>query len=455
MGWRDTLLNNGKASFRGVEFFVDRIQNGFGRRNIVHQFPKSDDIFTEDLGRLADTFRVTGFVIQTEDNEFNYIAERNELRDALRQSGAGAFIHPSLGSFDVVVTSANESETFVRNSGIARFEITFTQAKDEEFLVAEVNPVKLVDYQADISWDLNLDAFADAFALDLPSFSQLDLVSDLTAISAAAKKAVNGVFNSLASAKAEALGTITNLVSTFTLVVNSPCQLGDTIEGMIGAIGDVAGLAGESVTSGILGACSGRERGGGTAPKNLYDTASSQNVTLSEFGQTTGDVTEVQTTSLETAQQYANQQGVLNLAAQKALIDACQMAVRDDYGSYEDAQDKLNEISDAIEAHVDILGAQVSNASLAAYNVSLSNDTAVESMESLRSSFAKGMEAIGAKLATVEDYVVPPGVQTTLTLAYEKYKDVSRDSEIEERNRIACRHPGFIDGGTTIEVLSE
>lgn len=44
-------------------------------------------------------------------------------------------------------------------------------------------------------------------------------------------------------------------------------------------------------------------------------------------------------------------------------------------------------------------------------------------------------------------------VSASLLLAYERYEDISRESDIVQRN--AIRHPGFIAPGSELEVLSE
>lgn len=45
-GWRDRLRD---ASFRGVPFSVDDDDASFGRRVQLHEYPKRDKPYTEDL----------------------------------------------------------------------------------------------------------------------------------------------------------------------------------------------------------------------------------------------------------------------------------------------------------------------------------------------------------------------------------------------------------------------
>jgi prophage DNA circulation protein len=49
--------------------------------------------------------------------------------------------------------------------------------------------------------------------------------------------------------------------------------------------------------------------------------------------------------------------------------------------------------------------------------------------------------------------VQPQATQPALVLAYSLYEDASRDADIIARNNV--RHPGFVPGGRTLEVLAD
>jgi hypothetical protein len=59
--WRDALL---PAMFDGCPFFAEAGSQSGGRRIVVHQFPKRDFPYAEDMGRRATEFLVRGYVIQ-------------------------------------------------------------------------------------------------------------------------------------------------------------------------------------------------------------------------------------------------------------------------------------------------------------------------------------------------------------------------------------------------------
>jgi len=58
--WRDKLL---PAMYDGIPFFVDVGTRESGRRTVVHEFPKRDLPYSEDMGRRAIEYSVRGYVI--------------------------------------------------------------------------------------------------------------------------------------------------------------------------------------------------------------------------------------------------------------------------------------------------------------------------------------------------------------------------------------------------------
>ena len=134
MSWKDELLwadstnqLRKKASFRNAFFFVADSDAGFGRRNIIHQFPNNNRPFIEDLGRNVNTFLIKGYVIGNSDNDQNYFTERNALIQALAEEGSGQLYHPFLGVWTVsLIEEVRMRETF-REGGIARFDMNFIE----------------------------------------------------------------------------------------------------------------------------------------------------------------------------------------------------------------------------------------------------------------------------------------------------------------------------------------
>ena len=60
--WR-TLLLSAPASFRGIAFHVESGTLSGGRRTVVHEYPKRNDPYAEDMGRHASRWSLTGYLI--------------------------------------------------------------------------------------------------------------------------------------------------------------------------------------------------------------------------------------------------------------------------------------------------------------------------------------------------------------------------------------------------------
>ena len=117
--WKARLV---PASFGGVEFKVDVSARVGGRRTVLHEFPKRDTPYAEDMGRAAKRFTIAGYVIGGD-----YFDQRDALIDALETEGAGTLIHPTMGEFQVNPGPYNVTEHRERGR-IAEFEMSFVEA---------------------------------------------------------------------------------------------------------------------------------------------------------------------------------------------------------------------------------------------------------------------------------------------------------------------------------------
>lgn len=78
-----------RASYRGAKFWVDKDQLGTGRRLVVHEFPKRDDPYVEDMGRSANKITVTAYVASD-----NVLAEAKALKVACDRGGVATLQLP-------------------------------------------------------------------------------------------------------------------------------------------------------------------------------------------------------------------------------------------------------------------------------------------------------------------------------------------------------------------------
>jgi len=71
-----------RASFRGAKFWVEQDTVNTGRRLVVHEFPKRDLPYVEDMGRSANTVDITAYVCSD-----NAGGEASALRSACERLG--------------------------------------------------------------------------------------------------------------------------------------------------------------------------------------------------------------------------------------------------------------------------------------------------------------------------------------------------------------------------------
>ena len=116
MSWRDRIDPELTGSFRGVAFHVERADTQGGRRWLVHEYPRRDRPYTEDMGRRAKEWRLTFFVAGDD-----YDRERDALIEALDAPGAATLVHPYLGSFSAVAPRSAAGSRGGATSGAGGF----------------------------------------------------------------------------------------------------------------------------------------------------------------------------------------------------------------------------------------------------------------------------------------------------------------------------------------------
>lgn len=117
--WRSRML---RASFRGAPFHVEAGGRLSGRRTVLHEYPKRDDPYAEDMGRLARKFQVTGYLIGA-----TYLRLRDNLIYALEIEGPGTLTLPTFGQMNVQCPTYSVTEVRERG-GYCVFEMLFVEA---------------------------------------------------------------------------------------------------------------------------------------------------------------------------------------------------------------------------------------------------------------------------------------------------------------------------------------
>lgn len=148
--WRDILLGE-PASFRRVIFHVEGGGRASGRRVVPHEYPKRNDPYTEDMGRHARRFQISGYLVYRPSNPlYEYTSQRQLLYEALEEDDAGTLVHPVLapGGMLVMCERYNMIESRERG-GFTQFEMQFVEAgKAVNALGISINTKSAVDTKA-------------------------------------------------------------------------------------------------------------------------------------------------------------------------------------------------------------------------------------------------------------------------------------------------------------------
>jgi len=146
--WRDQLMQ--QASFRGVIFHVETGVRMSGRRTVVHEYPKRDDPYSEDMGRQARRFSFHGYLIYRPSNAlYEYTQQRYRLYNALESADAGRLVHPVYSPRGIMAMCERYSMIESRTrGGFTEFEMNFVEAGTAGNSFQLVNTASQVSSQA-------------------------------------------------------------------------------------------------------------------------------------------------------------------------------------------------------------------------------------------------------------------------------------------------------------------
>ena len=122
--WRLQLRT---AMFRQAAFHVEVMGQSSGRRIAMHEYPKRDDPYAEDMGRRAKTYDVTGYLIENDPRlGLDYRRARNDLILACEAEGPGLLILPTLPELQVACLTYQVTENRERG-GYCIFAMRFVE----------------------------------------------------------------------------------------------------------------------------------------------------------------------------------------------------------------------------------------------------------------------------------------------------------------------------------------
>jgi len=395
MTWRDNMQ---KGSFRGVAFGVKSQDTEGGRRVAKHEYPGRDTPWAEDLGRKSRTHSLEMLLVGA-----NYMTRRDAMLTALEKAGAAELVHPWLGRLQVQVETYRLRES-TSAGGMATFTISFIEAGKRLFPNSAVSTASEVDKNATAAIAVVNQGFVDVFSVD----KQPGWVADAAIANIdAATSAINKVTESMPgipSALTDFQNSLGALQSATNNLVRDPLALASDISSSVNTIA--------SVFAGPLDAL------------RAYNS-------LSLFG-TSLPATNTNTPARKV--ELENQQATTDFIKQTATIEAA----RTSSVVVPDSSAAATVIRDDLAERLDILADTASD------------DMYVVLMD-LRAAVVKDLTSRAAQLPQISQFT-PFDTLPALVVAQRIHGDAKRESEIVRRNRI--HHPGFVSGGTPLEVLN-
>ncbi|WP_325950175.1 DNA circularization protein [Pseudomonas putida] len=414
MTWRDRIDPELRGSFRGVEFHVEQSGTNGGRRWLVHEYPRRDTPYAEDMGRRKREWRLS-FFVSGED----YDLQRDLLIDALDAPGAATLVHPYVGSVSAVALDPNWTESS-REGGSCTFEVTFVESGLKLLPSVTIDTQREVGLAADTCEAKTEEDFLDRWSIEgLTGWSLTAIERDLTSVLGDLEQFVGGIADGIASA-------IRFPVNIVGIVLGGFNRLRNAVMRPINALDLYSGrsvLSSDSV-SGLLRLPPG-------PPVRAVRMLRQAGLAGDAVARPDGDTP-------ENAKRAANILAAQQLCARLAAITAARVVAETDWLSRQDADEAGKDALALIDHQL-----QTSPAI---------NDDVYNALAALRAALVTDLRERATALPNLASFT-PQTTLPALVVAQRLYGDATRADEICVRNNV--RHPGAVRGGMTLEVLSE
>lgn len=467
MNWRTRIDPELRGSYRGVEFFVERADATHGRRWLVHEYPRRDVPYAEDMGRRAKEWRLSLFVAGDD-----YDLQRDKLVKALDAPGAATLVHPYLGTMSAVATDVRTSES-TREGGVCVFEVTFSESGEQLLPGTTVDTQREVGEAAD---ELEAQAeqdFWDRWSIKgLTGWSLEEIQHDLASVIDGIERFVGGLADEIAAVirfPANITGLILGGYNRLRNAVMRPVNALDLYSGRspLSASRVRLNLTGSSTSSSRAGSTfgTGTSASTGTGSGGNGLGAGPGSVATSGSGSFTGADTDVvgamrltpgtparAVRMLRTAGTATTSKAIVTsdprrltnvVAAEQlngrlAAVTAARVVAETDWLSRQDAEAAGNDVLELIDLQMQ------TDEPVA--------DSVYNALVVLRAAVSTDLRTRALALPNMSEYT-PQATLPAVVIAHRLYGDATRADEICVRNNV--RHPGALRGGVTLEVLSE
>lgn len=423
--WRSRLQ---AASFRGVPFEVEDEEGEFGRRVQVHEYPKRDKPYTEDLGRATRRITINAYLIGDD-----YPQKRDRLIAAIETEGAATLVHPWYGEMKGNVDGTVRVTHSKGEGRMCRVSFQFVESGELSFPTSGVASGQKLEGAADSLADAIADAFS-SFGLDgLSDFVQSGVLDDATAMLGTITDAFKMVDSGVSAAMRLLQGDLS-------VILRPPSTANDFVRAFQKAWRGGSRLAGDAsdlVT--MVKTISGVTLDPGLTPRGTWPTDSGSTVTRAK--QTNLIAATLRTVAIsEAARAVTSIPEPPRIAEQQTAGSATSDIVSKTHAALDTASENITRAPSATwDDLTDIRGAL--NDAIDREQLRATDDGVFLALATLRTDVNKD---ISTRLAQVEKTVTRLSNEPipALVLAAQWYDDATRENEILYRNDIA--HPGFV-----------
>lgn len=413
MTWRD---NYRPASFRGVVFFVEKADSTHGRRQAVHEHAQRDVPYTEDLGRKAREFSVSGYLIGLE-----YQVQRDELIKACETAGPGVLVHPYRGEMTVECRGLGVGES-AADGGMCMVTLTFLEAGEASYPAAKVDTVNAISAKGNAVTDAaGKGLVSDFLTTGFPAYVAEAAASGLADIGEFMSAPGINLAGELQAAS-DFYQQAKDLASDAFSLVQQPLQMVSRIQSLIGSVRSAFGNNSLNMLTG------------------LFDRS-----TTSYTGSTATPSRRQQATNFTTMNAYVRQAAIAE-AAKAAVVTQVPVVTAGGLTQISTKPTVYDSYQSAIKVRDDLVER------IDTESETTPSDELYVALSDLRTSVVQAVPSPDQDLARIVQYS-PRETLPALLVAYRLYGDAGRSDEIAARN--SPRHPGFLIGGTPLEVLAD
>ena len=397
------------ASFRGIPFLVDADDIQAGRRLQIHEFPKRDKAFAEDMGRSTREINLTAWVAGDE-----FMASRNQLLEALEKAGPGTLVHPWYGQLNVVVGVCRVTHQW-EEGRLVRFQLQFYEAHELTAPTITARQGYQLEQRVNHLTQRHVDDFTDTFDVqNWPDFVRDSALNDVV-------QGVQHIEQIVGQYGSAAITPFADIRRSLSTLIDTPAALGQRVKSAFQSFRKTMQLNFQQrdKSSGLKHSALATEKTS-QAPLNMLRSAEQYFAVPNKNRSNTPP----QSITQARQQQIKNQQAIANFI-RRMLITESAAAINNTPLLVQDGNVPLRQtLFAAIDQELPFVP-----------------DATFEAMRELRALAHHELATAGKPTIKIKT-ITPKDILPAVVLAYEYQGNARHEETLIQRNTV--QHPGFI-----------